>query len=183
MQARPCSGSRPKVNGSTTITVMVMVMPGSAPPTTPISVPMKSGSRYLTCSSETMPCPRSSNINARTLEVRPAPARHQHGQVTLEDVVHDYRSHYRYGCYSRPSSRGLGQVKQGIGRGDIQESRDAEAEERQRAAVQAEDGEHRHHQPVVQLLALGHLLFFPEGKDKDKKRQNRRDTQHDPRVV
>ena len=52
------------MNGSTTITVMVMVMPGSAPPTTPTSVPMNSGTRYFTCSMLTMPAPSSSNIRS-----------------------------------------------------------------------------------------------------------------------
>ena len=55
MAESPCNGSRPKVNGSTTMIVIVMVMPGSAPPTTPISVPTNSGSRYLTCRMLTIP--------------------------------------------------------------------------------------------------------------------------------
>jgi hypothetical protein len=50
------------VNGSTTITVMVIVIPGSAPPTTPMSVPMKSGTRYLTWNIPTSPAARRSNI-------------------------------------------------------------------------------------------------------------------------
>ena len=58
--ARPCSGSRPKVNGSTMITVMVMVTPGSAPPTTPATVPITSGIRYLNWNRPTSACHSSS---------------------------------------------------------------------------------------------------------------------------
>jgi hypothetical protein len=64
MHASPCSGSRPKVNGSTTITVIVIVIPGSAPPTTPISVPTKSGTRYFISKMFASPAPRSSNIRS-----------------------------------------------------------------------------------------------------------------------
>ena len=60
--ASPCSGSSPKVKGSTTMMVMVIVTPGSAPPTTPASVPKKSGSRYFTCAMLTSPAASSSYI-------------------------------------------------------------------------------------------------------------------------
>ena len=60
--ARPCNGSSPKVKGSTTITVMVIVIPGSDPPTTPTNDPMKRGIRYFHCRMLTMPSPRSSNM-------------------------------------------------------------------------------------------------------------------------
>jgi hypothetical protein len=59
---RPCSGSRPKVKGSTMITVMVLVIPGIAPPTTPIKVPIASGTKYLVCKTVSMPESRSSYI-------------------------------------------------------------------------------------------------------------------------
>src|SRR5216110_900396 len=58
----PCRGSSPKVKGSTTMMVMVIVTPGSAPPTTPASVPKNSGSRYFTCAMLTSPAASSSYI-------------------------------------------------------------------------------------------------------------------------
>ena len=44
------------------ITVMVLVMPGIAPPTTPTSVPIASGSRYFICRMLTIPESSSSYI-------------------------------------------------------------------------------------------------------------------------
>src|SRR5215510_9084182 len=85
--ASPCSGSSPKVKGSTTITVSVIVMPGSAPPTTPISVPTNSGTRYFTAKMFARPAARSSYI--APLETGPAPAREQYEQVALEHEVGD----------------------------------------------------------------------------------------------
>jgi hypothetical protein len=62
MAASPCRGSSPNVKGRMRMMVMVMVTPGSAPPTTPDSVPMNSGKRYLSWATLTSPAPRSSNI-------------------------------------------------------------------------------------------------------------------------
>src|SRR5688572_5995569 len=118
MHARPCSGSRPKVNGSTTITVMVMVIPGSAPPITPINVPMKSGTRYFTCIMSTSPAPKRSNISARTSEVRPAAARQQHGEIALKHVVHDHRGDQRDQPCAGPTAKILRKIQQRVGRGD-----------------------------------------------------------------
>src|SRR6185295_11679209 len=91
MAASPCSGSMPNVNGSTMITVMVLVMPGSAPPTMPTSVPTASGTKYFMCSTFAMPARSSSYI----LEIRPAAARQQHLQVALEKHVADQRRDQR----------------------------------------------------------------------------------------
>jgi hypothetical protein len=52
----------PKVKGSTTMMVMVMVTPGNAPPTMPASVPRASGTRYFTCIRFTSAVPSSSNM-------------------------------------------------------------------------------------------------------------------------
>ena len=43
----PCSGSSPKVKGSATMIVIVIVTPDSEPPITPTSVPMVSGTKYF----------------------------------------------------------------------------------------------------------------------------------------
>src|SRR5688572_15409080 len=83
MAARPCSGSRPKVNGSATMIVIVTVTPGSAPPITPTNVPIVSGSRYFHCATLASASPRSSYIS----EPRPAAARQQDVQVALEYEV------------------------------------------------------------------------------------------------
>src|SRR5881394_3226826 len=64
--------------------VMVIVTPGSAPPRTPASVPKKSGTRYFTCATWTMPSARSSNT---ALEIRPAPARQEYVQVVFENEI------------------------------------------------------------------------------------------------
>src|ERR1700704_5475756 len=101
--ARPCSGSRPKVNGSTMITVMVLVMPGSPPPMTPTSVPSASGIRYLACSTFSMPASRSSYMS----EVRPEAARQEHQQVPLEQDVGDGGSDQGCDAEERPALRPL----------------------------------------------------------------------------
>ena len=59
--ARPCSGSSPKVKGSTMMMVMVMVTPGSAPPIKPTRVPRNSGTRYFRCRMFSIPASRRSN--------------------------------------------------------------------------------------------------------------------------
>ena len=72
MAASPCSGSRPKVNGNTTMMVIVIVTPGSAPPTIPASVPRNSGSRYFACRMLTTPAASSSYTARNRSSVRAA---------------------------------------------------------------------------------------------------------------
>jgi len=62
MAASPWSGSRPKVKGRIRMMVIVIVTPGSAPPTTPASVPMTRERRYFAWSTLRMPAPRSSTM-------------------------------------------------------------------------------------------------------------------------
>src|SRR4051812_40737026 len=81
------------------ITVMVLVMPGIAPPITPIRVPMASGRKYFKCSRFWMPSRRSSYI----LEIRPAPARQQDLQVALEEEVAHHRGDDRGGSDHPPA--------------------------------------------------------------------------------
>ena len=49
--------------------VIVMVTPGSAPPITPISVPMNRGTRYLRCRIEMSAVPSSSSMAHQPVHV------------------------------------------------------------------------------------------------------------------
>ena len=51
------------------ITVMVIVTPGSEPPTTPTSVPRNSGSRYFHCRTVTMPLASSSSMAHQSVQL------------------------------------------------------------------------------------------------------------------
>ena len=50
------------------ITVMVIVTPGSEPPTMPTSVPNNSGNMYFHCSIVTMPLPSSSSMDHQPVQ-------------------------------------------------------------------------------------------------------------------
>lgn len=60
--ASPASGSRPKVKGRTMMIVIVIVTPGSAPPTRPASVPAASGIKYCSFMTSTRLVSRGPNI-------------------------------------------------------------------------------------------------------------------------
>src|SRR5262245_32408234 len=124
-------------------------MPGSAPPTTPISVPRNSGTRYFSARMFAMPAARSSYIAG--LEPGPAPAREQYEQVALEHEVGDAGSQEREREQLEPALRAERPREQRSGRRDVEEGRDAEAEAGEREHVCAEDGEARQHQRVVRL--------------------------------
>ncbi len=82
--ASPCSGSRPKVNGSTTMMVMVMVTPGQR--AADHAGERADDQRQQVLHLRTGCTKRGAEklVHARRLEVGPAAARQQHGEVLLE---------------------------------------------------------------------------------------------------
>ena len=57
------------MKGRITITVMVIVTPGSEPPTTPTSVPRNKGSMYFHCRVVTMPLASRSNMGYQPVQL------------------------------------------------------------------------------------------------------------------
>src|SRR5690606_1332435 len=148
MAARPCSGSRPKVKGSTTITVMVIVTPGSEPPITPTNVPTASGIRYFAWRMPRSAAPRSSNMS----EIRPAAARQQHEQPALEDVPGEQGRGEREDGRASPPAQPARRVEERVQPADEEERGDPEAEPGHRHGVQREDAEGHRHERAVALL-------------------------------
>src|SRR5688572_27983039 len=109
MAASPCRGSSPNVNGSTMITVMVLVMPGSAPPTTPTSVPRTSGSRYLSWAK--LPTADSSRSGIGSPARQPA-ARQQHVQVELEHDIAQRGGERRHDHHDEPAAQAARRLQQ-----------------------------------------------------------------------
>src|SRR6476646_472121 len=111
---------------------MVIVIPGSAPPTTPMSEPITSGTRYFRWSMPTRPAARSSNIRrgARTSEIHPAAARQQHVEVALEREIHHHRRDERHRQHAEIALRRGRRFEHGVGRCKIDERGDAKTEER-----------------------------------------------------
>ena len=123
--------------------VMVMVTPGSAPPTTPTSVPRNSGSRYFHCRMLTMPCRAArawlTNPSRRRAAAAPAGSARTRGRSppTVPTAI---------ASQHRPLARRARRLERSLQGGDEQRRGDAEPEQRQQRDVDADDGEGEQHQ-------------------------------------